>query len=280
MAPAALFVRTVLLRDWRFLSVTMASCMVAATVATFQYSVYNSFRLASAVVPRALAADFWVKAGSVECFDFPAPFPEDYGPALARYLPDASMRRVVFGFATWRSPTGRRGNVAIVGVEGVNIRPTGFVANDSDLGRLDIPRTPAGAIPTASVEASIGGMTLSLQGTVDTLPTYLGAPYVLADFETARGLLRMDPTAVAFLAGNFRGPVPVDFEQRAAAAAARFPEVTIISAKAFSDSSIGYWQNKTGAGLAIGLAAFLALLLMILLLTNGALRFTSATIPI
>jgi len=51
------------------------------------------------------------------------------------------------------------------------------------------------------------------------------------------------------------------------------PEVTIISAQAFADSSIGYWQNKTGAGLAIGLAAFLALLLMILLLTNGVLRF-------
>ena len=65
MPPAILFIRSVLVRDWRFLAVTMASCMVAATVATFQYAVYNSFRQASAVVPRVLGADYWVTAGSV-----------------------------------------------------------------------------------------------------------------------------------------------------------------------------------------------------------------------
>jgi hypothetical protein len=264
-----LFIRTVLIRDWRFLFVTMASCVVAATVATFQFSVYNSFRLASAVVPRALAADFWVKASSVECFDFPAPFPEDYGAALSRYVPDAMMRRVVFGFAPWRSPTGNRGNVALVGVEGLGISPTGFVANDSDLGRLNISRDK-----NSFVQASIGEQTLTLEDTVDTLPTYLGAPYVLTDFETARGLLRMDPSAVAFLAGNFKGERPTDFEAQASRAALHFPDVAITSADDFAASSIDYWQNKTGAGLAIGLAAVLALLLMILLLANGVLRFT------
>jgi hypothetical protein len=262
-----LFVRTVLIRDWRFLSVTMASCLVAATVATFQFSVYNSFRAASAVVPRALAPDYWVKAGSVECFDFPAPFPEDYGPALARYLPEARMRRVVFGFAPWRSPSGRRGNVAVVGVDGLGISPTGFVANRSDLARLDIP---AGATP---VVASIGDISLGLDHVVDVLPTYLGAPYVLLELETARRLLRMDPASVAFIAIDLDRPLTADFAGRAARAAAQFPDVTITSAADFSESSIAYWQNKTGAGLAIGLAAALALLLMILLLTNGVLRF-------
>ncbi len=274
-APAAsfLFVRTVLTRDWRFLAVTMASCMVAATVATFQFSVYNSFRAASAVVPRALAADYWVKASSVECFDFPAPFPEDYGPALARYLPEATMRRVVFGFAPWRSPTGRRGNVAVVGVEALGISPTGFVANRSDLARLDI--APGSTQPLAS----IGDTTLMLDHTVDVLPTYLGAPYVLVDLETARRLLRMDPASVAFLAVFLDQPTTTDFAARAARAAAHFPDVTITSAADFSQSSIAYWQNKTGAGLAIGLAAALALLLMILLLTNGVLRFIQRYYP-
>ncbi len=274
LSTAALFIRTVLLRDWRFLSVTVASCTVAATVATFQFSVYNSFRLASAVVPQALGADFWVKAESVECFDFPAPFPEDYGPALARYLPQATMRRIVFGFAPWRSPVGRRGNVAVVGVEGLGISPTGFVANASDLARLDIP-APAGS----HVEASIGETTLSLERTVDSLPTYLGAPYVLVDVETARSLLRMDPTSVAFLAGYLDAQQPPDFDARAARASALFPDVAIVSADDFTASSIDYWQNKTGAGLAIGLAAVLALLLMILLLTNGVLRFIQRYYP-
>ncbi len=268
MALAFFFVRTVLLRDWRFLSATMASCVVAGTVATFQYSVYNSFRQASAVVPRALGADFWVKAGSVECFDFPTPFSEDYGPVLARYLPDATMRRVVFGFAPWRSPVGRRGNVAVVGVEGLGISPSGFVANRSDLARLDL------AVDSAvQSQASIGATTLSLDRIVNTLPTYLGAPYILVDFETGRQLLGMDPTSVAFIAGYLSDSNESGFATRAALASAQFPDVSITSGEAFAESSIAYWQNKTGAGLAIGLAAILALLLMILLLANGVLRF-------
>jgi hypothetical protein len=273
MPPAALFVRTVLTRDWRFLAVTVTSCTVAATVATFQFSVYSSFRVASAVVPRALAADYWVKASSVESFDFPTPFPEDYGPALARYLPEATMRRVAFGFAPWRSPTGRRRNVAVVGVDGLGISPTGFVANRSDLAQLDI------ATDTTNLLASIGDTTLMLDSTVDVLPTYLGAPYVLVDFETARRLLRTDPASVAFLAIFLDKPATADFAARAARAAERFPDVTITSTADFSQSSIAYWQNKTGAGLAIGLAAILALLLMILLFTNGVLRFIQRYYP-
>lgn len=268
MRPAPLFIRAVLLRDWQFLLVTVAFCTVAATVATFQFAVYNSFKLASAVVPHAIGADFWVKAESVDAFDFPTPFPEDYGSSLARYLPEARMRRIVVGFAPWRSPTGRRGNVAVVGIEGLGISPTGFVANSSDLARLDIP-----ASTPSHVEATIGDVTLSLERTVDSLPTYLGAPYVLADIETARALLGMDPTLVSFLAGQLDGPIPSDFAERAAQAQDRFPEVVIVSAQDFSESSINYWQNKTGAGLAIGLASVLALLLMILLMANGVLRF-------
>ena len=266
MRPALLFVRSVLLRDWHFLAATMLSCVVAATVATFQYSVYNSFRMASAVVPRALGADFWVKAASVECFDFPTPFSEDYGAALQRFFPDSQLRRVVVGFVPWRSPTGRRGNVAVVGVEGLGIGPAGFLVNRSDLARLDIGGGQGAA-------ASIANTTLTHVGTVEVLPTYLGAPYVLAELETARRLLGMDVTSVAFIAGNFKTMPPGDLEARLAAAHAAFPDVEIATGAAFEASSIAYWQRKTGAGLAIGLAAILALLLMILLLANGVLRF-------
>lgn len=64
---------------------TVLSCVVAATVATFQYAVFNSFRDASAVLPRVIAADYWVSAKSVESFDFPTTFSEDYAASLAGY---------------------------------------------------------------------------------------------------------------------------------------------------------------------------------------------------
>jgi hypothetical protein len=271
LASPLLFVRAVMVRDWRFFAMTVVSCSVAATVATFQYAVYNSFRAASAVIPRVVEADFWVAAASVECFDFPTPFGEDYAGVLGRELPMVSTRRVVFGFVPWNSPSGRRGNVALVGIEGWQVAgaplsPLGFVANRSDLWRLDLSEG-------ARRDASIGGETLTLEGTVGSLATYVGAPYVIADFETARRILRMEPSSVAFLAGTFGTSAPNDFAAVTRSIAARHPDIALFSRADFARSSADYWQNKTGAGLAIGLAAILAALLMVILLANGVLRF-------
>lgn len=263
-----LFVRTVVARDWRFLSVTLVSCAVAAVVASFQYSVFTSFLRAGAVIPRTVGADFWITARTVQCFDFPDPIGEDYAATLARYVPDARFRRVVFGFVPWRSPDGRRGNVAIVGIDNSGLPDTGFAADRSDLGRLDIS-SKAGAY----IEASIADTTMHLARTVDTLPTFLGAPYIMVPFETGRRLLRMDPTSTSFLIGNFGASGPRDFDRLRTLSDREFPEVSIVTASEFETSSSRYWQTKTGAGAAILLAAVLASLLMILLLANGISRF-------
>lgn len=263
-----LFVRTVVIRDWRFLSVTMISCAVAAIVASFQFSVFTSFLRAGAVIPRTAGADFWIVARSVECFDFPDPIREDYGATLARYVPGARFRRVVFGFAPWRSPLGNRGNVAIVGIDDANLPETGFAADQSDLGRLDI-HPQAGQLITAS----IADTSFHLSHVVNNLPTFLGAPYVLVQFDAARRMLRMDPNSTSFLIGNYENGVPAEFEALRARASIRFPEVSLVTSEEFEASSSLYWQKKTGAGAAILLAAVLAALLMIILLANGIARF-------
>ncbi len=269
-----LFVRTVVFRDWQFLAATLLSCSVAAIVATFQYSVYTSFRFTGAIVPHVVAADFWIKGNTVECFDFPTPIGEDYRETLARYFPDARYRRVAFGFLPWRSPTGRLGNVAIVGIDGAGVSDTGFKADVSDLGRLDIS---ARAQPL--VEGSIANTTLNFEGAVDTLPTFLGAPYVLVSFETGRHLLGADPSTVAYLVGNFAGNPPPNFDALSQEAGSRFSDISMVSGKSFEDSSSWYWHKKTGAGTAIFLGAALASLLTIILQTNGILRFVQRYNP-
>lgn len=263
-----LFIRAVLARDGKFLAVTLTSCAVAAIVAMFQYSVYTSFLRASAVVPRMLGGDFWVTSASVECFDFPNHFNEDYAGALSRYVPGANFRRVVFGFATWRSPLGRRGNVAVVGVDGTGLPDNGFAADRSDLARLDLS-------PAHSAQQQLGSIsdtTLHLARTVESLPTFLGAPYIIVPFDRGRELLRMEANSTSFLIGDFSGGRQ-DLVAASQMASRQFPEVTILSSGDFSTSSSRYWQRKTGAGMAILLAAVLAGLLMAILLSNGVLRF-------
>ncbi len=263
-----LFSRIAATRDWRFLSVTIISCAVAAVVASFQYSVFTSFLRAGAVIPRTVEADFWIVGSTVECFDFPDPFSEDYAAALARFTPDARYRRVVFGFAPWRSPLGRRGNVAIVGIDDSGLPDTGFAVDRSDLLRLDLP-TQTGAYS----EASIAGTTLHMAQVVDNLPTFLGAPYVLVPFEQGRRMLRMDPNSTSFVIGNYASTAPKDFAALQYKAEKLFPDVSLVSGDEFEQSSSLYWQRKTGAGAAILLAAVLAALLMVILLANGISRF-------
>lgn len=266
--PAAFFVRAVIRSDPAFLGFTVAICAVAAIVASFQYVVFTSFLDAGAVIPRTVEADFWVKGRSVECFDFPDPINEDIAGTLARYVPDASFRRVVFGFATWRSPTGRRSNVAVVGIDDSGLPPTGFAADQSDLARLDIAGDES-----HFAEATIGGETFHLARTVDNLPTFLGAPYVIVPFEQARSLLRLDPSSAAFLIGNLKKEARLDFGALQAEIANDFPEVELVSTADFEFSSSLYWVKKTGAGAAILLAAVLASVLMVILLSNGIARF-------
>ncbi len=262
------FVRAVLARDSRFLMVTLASCAVAAVVAMFQYSVYTSFLRSSAVVPQMLGGDFWVASATVECFDFPDHFDEDYAAAVARYVPGATFRRVVVGFAVWRSPLGRRGNVVVVGVDDAGLTDDGFIADRSDLARLDL-------VPPATARlqlASVSDTTLHLETVVDSLPTFLGAPYLILPLDRAREILGMDGNSTSFLIGRLSDKRQ-DLDIAKARIARALPDIALLSAPDFSASSARYWQHKTGAGLAILLAAVLAALLMTILLSNGVLRF-------
>jgi hypothetical protein len=270
-APLAL-IGAVVRRDWRFLQITLVACAVAAVVTAFQYQVYTSFVRAGSVGPRFIGGSVWVSAGSIECFDFPGVIGEDYAGHLARYFPSATMRRVAFGFAGWTSPSGRRGNVAVIGIDGAfgpdgaPLADTAFIADRSDLGRLDLSRGPGEV-------ATLGADTMQFAGTTNRLPTFLGAPYVVTGFERGRSLLRMDPGSTAFLVFDLPPGDPAALAAALRAAQTRYPELTLRSQAEFAQSSSRYWQLKTGAGAAILLAAVLASLLMMILLANGVLRF-------
>jgi hypothetical protein len=254
------------------LQVTLLACIVAAVVSSFQYQVYTSFVRAGSVGPDFIGGSAWVSAGSIECFDFPGVIGEDYSGLLARFFPEARVRRVAFGFAPWTSPSGQRGNVAVIGVDearddtGTRIVEQGFVADRSDLARLNL----SGAV---GEQATLGGETMQFAGSTHRLPTFLGAPYVVTDFEQARRILRMDPGSAAFLVIDDPAVSPARLTHSLAAAQGQYPELTLFSQQALAQSSSLYWQRKTGAGSAIILGAILAALLMMILLANGVMRF-------
>lgn len=252
-------------RDIGPLAFSLIACGIAATVATFQFAIYTSFVAASAAAPRYLAADAWISDRGVACFDFPSPLPEGYAGALAALLPGARFDRVVTGFTSYVSPSGQRGNVAVIGTDGSGLATREFRADRSEQARL--------GLSTMAREASIGGLTVQAVASTDRLATYLGAPYAVMRYESAQSLLGLPAETGSYLAVHFPDGPPADLAARLARIEARFPEITARSGRAFADDSADYWQAKTGAGAAILLAAILASLLMALLLVNGIGRF-------
>ncbi|MGL4543711.1 MAG: hypothetical protein ACRCUI_14500, partial [Polymorphobacter sp.] len=209
--------------------------------------------------------DAWIVERGIECFDFPTPIAEDYRGALLSELPGARIDRVVIGYAGWLSPIGGRGNVALIGIDDAALTPHEFRADRSDLRRLDLRAGQTGA--------SIGGVSVELAGVTTALATFLGAPYAVMDYSAAHRILGYPTDNAAMLAVYFPNGAPADLRDRLARIATRFPELGAMTGAEFEASSSAYWQNKTGAGAAILLAAALASLLMGLLLVNSVGRF-------
>ena len=251
--------------DGRSLWFSLVACGIAAIVATLQFAVFTSFLAAGAAAPRYLAADAWITERGVECFDFPTPLADGYRGALLAELPGAEIERVVVGFTAWVSPTGARGNVALIGSDSAALAPREFRAEQSDLKRLQLEDD--------KLDASIGGTSVILAATTDRLATFLGAPYVEMSYETAHAILGYPPETAAYLAVRFPDGAPADLAARLARIEVQFPELSARTGSQFEENSSSYWQNKTGAGAAILLAAVLASLLMVLLLVNSVGRF-------
>lgn len=266
---AFLIFGAVLRVDGRSLWFSVAACAIAATVATFQFAVFTSFLAAGAAGPRFIGADAWITDHGIECFDFPTPVEEGYRGAILSELPGARIDRIVIGYTGWISPSGERGNVALIGVDAnvsrTGLGPRAFMAEASDLKRMDLSAD--------ATNASIGGRSVEFAEVTDKLATFLGAPYVVMDYDAAHAILGYPTDAAAMLAVHFPDGPPTDLEQRLKRIEERFPEIRAHTGREFEASSSAYWQHKTGAGAAILLAATLASLLMVLLLVNSVGRF-------
>jgi hypothetical protein len=263
--PVALVVGAILRRDTHAFAFTLVACAIAGIVAAFQFAVFTSFRAAGSAAVRVVAADLWVTDRGVQCFDMPTPTAEDFARQLRAEFPDAHMRRLVVGFAPWIAPDGGRSNVMLIGIDNSGLPPRGFRVDVSEQRRLGLGRI--------GEAASIGRTTVRFAGTTTGLATFLGAPYAIVPFETARDILGYRPDQLAYVAVNVRAGDAATLAARIARLQARHPEISIRTGAQFADGSSAYWQEKTGAGAAILLAAILASGLMILLLLNGVGRF-------
>jgi hypothetical protein len=212
----------------------------------FQTSLFISFWNTGALFINKMHGDVWVHPRGVECFENPALLDTRYEWLLRGQPGVRAVNKAILGFIPWKGANGRWLDVTLVGYSRMAERPQTVFFDRTDSGRL-------GTRVGDSAEA--GGHRVYLGGTLRGYSSFLGLPYVLADYRTAESILGFSDDSTNFLILDVTG----DPENVARRIQAAFPELEIVSKSRMAFQSSLYWVERTGAGTAIMTAAVLAL---------------------
>lgn len=234
-------------------------------------------------------ADVWVGSSGTQSVDLGRPIPESFLTRVAGrpgvHMPDY----YIANFGNFTKPVGGTelcyllgtrlddDAVATASVLTPELRaalsePFTIVVDESDIGpkRLALDR-PSGGKP------KINGHEVKLVGTVKGLRS-LAAPWVFCSLHTARQLLGhiMPPDHVTYLVAHCDSPERA--RQVAKELREEYPDDMIAySAEEFSTGSRWYWLLRTKAGIAIGYAALLGLLVGMIITAQTLYSATAAS---
>jgi putative ABC transport system permease protein len=210
-------------------------------------------------------AHVWVGAPAVLSVDLGRPMPEDYLLRVAA-LPGVERPELFLqGFMYWGKPNGGSELCTVIGsqVEADSLgalreltpelrrrlaEPGAVVVDEGELGRLGI-----GGVGDV---AEITNQRVRVVGLVRGLRALTG-PYVFCSLRTARPLLRLAPDQTTYVLARCRRPedAPAVVERLR-----HYPSMTAFTSEEFSLRSRLHWLTKTKAGIALGFAAALGLL--------------------
>lgn len=252
----------------RYVSGVLAVTFSAVLIALQCGLLLGLFKITSIPIDHT-HADVWVGSTAVPSVDLGKPIPASYLTRVAG-RPGVRMPELyIANFANFTKPTGGTELCFLLGslldkdASGVAdvltpqmrrdlSEPFTIVVDESDVKRLNLDRT--GGKP------KINGKEVRVVGTVRGLKS-LAAPWVFCSIHTARQLMGflLPPDHVTYLL--VRTDSPERAKQLAAELRAEYPEDMIAyTAEEFSTGSRWYWLTRTKAGIAIGYAAFLGLI--------------------
>jgi putative ABC transport system permease protein len=211
------------------------------------------------------SADVWVGAPSVLSVDLGRPIREDYFARVA-VLPEVERTEFYYqGFAYWSKPDGGTELCMVIG-SGLELDSLGrvkeltpelcmaltedetAVVDESDLSRLGIKGV--GDI------AEISGHRVRVVGLTKGLKSLAG-PYVFCNRATAHERLRMFPGQTTYILAKCKDPAGAP---KVVQELKKYDNISAFTSKDFSFRSQWHWLTKTKAGIALGYAAALGLM--------------------
>jgi putative ABC transport system permease protein len=215
------------------------------------------------------SADIWVGANDVESVDLGRPIPLSNMGRLDR--PGVAMPELFYmAFASWTKASGGSNLCMVIGsslnpdaagaarvltpeMRTALTLPNTVVVDRSDLERLGMKEI--------GDKGKINGQEVTLVGIVTGLKS-LAAPWVFCSQTTARNLIKITNPLYAdhttYLLA--RTDSPERAREVVQELRREYPEMSVFTADEFSRRSRWYWLTRTKAGIAIGYAALLGLL--------------------
>jgi putative ABC transport system permease protein len=253
----------------RYASGVLAVTFSAVLIALQCGLLLGLFKITSIPIDNT-SADLWVGSTSVQSVDLGKPIPNSYITRIAG-LPGVRMpEQYIANFANFTKPIGgtelcfllgskldddAAGAATLLTKEQRELltMPNAIIVDESDWKRLALNALEEG-------KPKINGKEVTIVGTVKGLKS-LAAPWVFCSLHTARQLLGflLPPDHVTYLLARCDSPQRA--REVAAELRAQYPaDMIVYTAEEFSTESRWYWLLRTKAGLAIGYAALLGLI--------------------
>jgi putative ABC transport system permease protein len=210
-------------------------------------------------------ADVWVGYPGLQSVDLGQPIPVEYMSYLC--MPEVTQIEVtVQGFAYWQRPNGGRELCLIIGTR-LEPRALGAANKLTPADRMLLMEEGAIIIDDSEFErlgirgigdtAEINQERVVVRGTVHGYRSLAG-PFIFCSVYTARKLLRIPEDQATFLLAKCRRP---EDAPRVVERLRAYPRrLSPFTAEEFSLHSRLHWLTRTKAGIALGLAAALGLL--------------------
>ena len=253
----------------RYASGVLAVTFSAVLIALQCGLLLGLFKITSIPIDNT-TADLWIGSTAVQSVDLGKPIPNSYITRVAG-IPGVRMpEQYIANFANFTKPVGGTelcfllGSVLDDGAAGAAglltkdqrealTMPNAIIVDQSDVHRLSLDN-PEGGKP------KINGKEVTVVGTVKGLKS-LAAPWVFCSLHTARQLMGflLPPDHVTYLLARCESPARA--KEVAAQLRQEYSEdMVAYTAEEFSTNSRTYWLLRTKAGLAIGYAALLGLI--------------------
>jgi putative ABC transport system permease protein len=224
----------------------------------FEGSLLAGFTRAASRVIDATDADLWVTARGVSCVDFPAPLPRRFRDRALGVAGVKSVTNLATGFGSWQKPSGARQTVIVIGAD----RGIGHafpVPQADSNNRVLVDRSNIVSLNVSiPMDVEINRSRATVSGTVEGFASFIGSPYVFADFEDAAHFIGLDREETVFLL------VQTDPRRNLAdilqSLKQRLPEADVWTRQDFSRRAQTFWLTQTGAGGSLLLAALLGFL--------------------